>query len=178
MLRGTEVSCVEHPPRQSYRITSLVERLHQLLKKGSLSADRQPFDVFEHKSPRVELSDDAYKLENEAVPGVIEYAVTDQREALTRRAAEHAIHSPRPDSGGFANICRRKPQHRLRDNSAVWEVKLVDGAMHGIDFNRGDHVEARLFESERHTAGAGKKINSNWTQEHLPKSLAEGYKER
>ncbi|MBS1190093.1 MAG: hypothetical protein H6R10_1885 [Rhodocyclaceae bacterium] len=39
----------------------------------------------------------------------------------------------------------------------------MDSTVDRVDFDRSGDIEARLFEAERQTAGAGKEIDSNRT---------------
>jgi hypothetical protein len=45
----------------------------------------------------------------------------------------------------------------------VWKIVRVDGAMDRIDFNRGDNVEAGLFEAQAKASGPRKQVDSDWS---------------
>ena len=107
MLRHAVVAGVEHPPGHSHRVAGRGELLHDLVEEAAVPPHREALHVLEHEGPGVELGDDADELADQAVARVVERAVADQREALARRAAEHAVDPAPVELGGLGDVFAR-----------------------------------------------------------------------
>ena len=67
MLRYAKGGSVQNPPRQLYIVSDRVEGPHQFLQKCFVSANGQPFYIFEHKRFGIEFGDDPDELKYKLV---------------------------------------------------------------------------------------------------------------
>lgn len=128
-------------------VAGSVEGGDEFVEERLMVADGQALHVLEYEGARVQLGDDPHELKDEIVAGVFQGAVSDQREALTRRPAEHTVYPAIADAGRLTDIGRRERGNRLRDNRCIGEVELMNGAVDRIDLNGSSNVEAGLLEA-------------------------------
>jgi hypothetical protein len=124
---------------------------------------RQALHVLEYECPRFQFSNKPDELENQAVSWIFQGPVADQREALARRSAEYTVDSSAAQSGGKADIRSFQSDYRPAENRSFRRVELVNGTMHGVDFDSRCDIESGLFEAEAHTARSGEEVYGNWT---------------
>ena len=77
-----------------------------------MPADGQPFHVLENEGPGVQFCDETEEFAHQAVAGVVENAVADEREALAGRTAEYAIDTLPVQTGRTDNPGPRKLLYR------------------------------------------------------------------
>jgi len=91
---------------------------------------------------------------DQLVPWVVQGALPDQRETLTRRSAEHDVDVPLADSRLLAKFFPCHVDDALTHGRRVGEVELVGGAMNRVNFNGGDNVKTGRFKAEAEPPGA------------------------
>lgn len=164
VLRHAVVRRVQHAPRAADPIARPVELLVQFIEKFAVVAEGEPLHVLEDEPSRIDFGDDADEIPHQGVPGIVEDALPDEREALAGGPAEDDVDGAAADGG--AESAPGDMGDGGRHDRAFGEVEGVDRAMHGIDLDGGLHVESGLFEAEAHSPGSGEQIDSNRSARH------------
>ena len=124
-------------------------------------ANGNSFDIFEHKIACVEFTDDADKILDQRIAGVIERSLPDHRKPLARCAAENNVDFPFSNSSGCTNGFTGQVGYGMRNDDAFRKVECMDGRMDRVDFYRRDNIEAGLFKAEAEAARTGEKVYPN-----------------
>ena len=125
-----------------------------------MPSDREALHILEHKARGFEFADNANKFLYERVPRIVERAMPDQREPLARRSAEDDIDFSVSDPRTISNFVASQIDNRFRDHRATRKIERVRRAMNRIDFDRRDHIETGLFETQTEPAGPREKVYS------------------
>jgi hypothetical protein len=165
---------IEHLPGKANVVTNPVCVSDKLFEEGAVRPESESLHILENEILRLELLHDPQELADQAIARVVQKALANQGEALTRRAAEHYMDGPGSNAGRKPNFLPGQANHRPRQDCAMREVKLVDRAVDGVDLDRCRNIEPRLFEAQAHTSRSGKKVDSDRPLVHA-RSFAELY---
>jgi hypothetical protein len=102
-------------------------------------------------------------VKDQAVSGIIENPVTDEREPLARWTANYHIYRLISDPGPFSNFASGQIAYVGADNLAIREIQFMDNRVYRIVFDGCDDVEPGLFESERQAPNAGEEVDGDRT---------------
>src|SRR3990172_4508697 len=102
--------------------------------------------VFHHEDARLELNDEAQEMEDEVISRIVEHAVTDQGEPLTRGAADHYINFSVSQTGPFFQVGRRQFAHVSANSGRVRKVEMMYGRVNRVKLHCRGNIETRLFE--------------------------------
>ncbi|MBS1190094.1 MAG: hypothetical protein H6R10_1886 [Rhodocyclaceae bacterium] len=91
ILRDPEVGSVQHPVGRQYIVPGFAKSIDKFVKKLSMAANGQSFDVFENAVFRAQFANEPDVMKYQLVARVVEGALADHREALARCAAENAV---------------------------------------------------------------------------------------
>ena len=111
-------------------------------------AESKSLHILEHEILRFDFAHDTDVVTDQRIARIVERALTDQREPLTGRAAEHDIDFALADPGGLADRCAGDFLYVAANRGAVGEIELVGRTMDGVYLDGGDNVEPRLFETQ------------------------------
>lgn len=101
------------------------------------------------------------------VPGIIQNAMPNHREALAGRTAKHDIDmvaGPKPSR--LADFFSGQPHNASREHPAFREIELVHCGVDWIDFHSGSHIETSLLEAKAEATRSAEKVYANRSHVH------------
>ena len=122
-------------------------------------AERKSLYVLEYEMVGVELVHNANEILDERVAWIVESALPNKGEALTRSASAHDIDLLAADARRFADLFSRHLRDGARDHRTIRKIEFMNRSMHRVDFDGCDDVETCLLEPKTESASAGEKID-------------------
>lgn len=143
------VCCVQDFIRQSERVSGALESLDEFVEQSCMLAGSHTSHILHHECARPEFINKPQEMKDEVVSRIIQNAMADERESLTRRATYQYIDLSIIKVGGIPDAFSSKFPNIRADNGGVWKVVLVNGRVDWIEFDGDCNIESGLFESER-----------------------------
>jgi hypothetical protein len=122
VLWHTEFRCIQNLPRELSAIANAPELFNQLFEKEPVFANGQAFNVLENKMRGFQFTNDAGKLANEAISGVVQSPVADHRESLAGRASKHDIHPPPANPRSLPDLFAGQTDDRAGQDGAPRKI--------------------------------------------------------
>lgn len=160
ILWNSEVRCIENVIRQQNFVAVLMKCLYEFVEKLSMPPDDQTLYVFEDEVIGVQFRCKANELQQEAIAGIVQRSLSDEREALTRCATEYNIDMSVAEPSCLADVCASQSCCVSANGSTFREIEFMDGAVYRIDLHCCADVEACLFETERQSSSPCKEVHA------------------